>query len=70
MSLFYFVMKPIISREAREIFVTDTMLCAALAAGVLLFIFNIVDTFKLLRAADKKDKALKRKENDGNDHLQ
>lgn len=50
-----------------EIFVTDTMLYAALVAGVLLFIFNIVETLKLLRAADKKDKYLKKQEQAGKD---
>jgi hypothetical protein len=38
------------------------MLYAALAAAILLFIFNIFDTMKLLRVADKRDKAEKKKE--------
>ena len=50
-----------------EIFVSDTMLYAALAAGVLLFVFNIIDTLKLLRAADMKDKFLKKQEAGGKD---
>lgn len=50
-----------------EIFVSDTMLYAALAAGVLLFFFNIMDTIKLLRVADKKDKFLKKQEEAGKD---
>jgi len=50
-----------------EIFVSDTMLYAALAAGVLLFVFNIIDTLKLLQAADMKDKFLKKQEAGGKD---
>lgn len=57
----------IIAIMVTEIFVKDTMLYAALAAGVLLFFFNILDTLKLLRAADKKDKFLKKQEEAGKD---
>jgi hypothetical protein len=44
-----------------EIFVKDTMLYAALAAGILLLVFNILDTLKLLRLGSKRDKAEKAK---------
>jgi len=50
-----------------EIFITGAMLYAALAAAILLFIFNILDTIELLRIADKKDKSLKKQENAGKD---
>lgn len=53
-----------------EIYVKDTMLYAALATAVLSFFFNILDTIKLLRVADKKDKALKKEENAGKTQLQ
>ena len=38
------------------------MLYATLAAAILLFIFNTLETMKLLRIADKRAKAEKKKE--------
>jgi phosphatidylglycerophosphate synthase len=46
-----------------EIFVRGALLYAALAAGILLFIYNILDTFKLLRVANRKDRSEKSREN-------
>ena len=48
-----------------EIFINGAMLYVTLAAAILLFIFNILDTMKLLRVADKRDKAEKKKEATG-----
>jgi hypothetical protein len=44
-----------------EIFVNGALLYAAMAAAILLFIVNIFDTLKLLRVANKKDNAEKKK---------
>ncbi len=45
-----------------EIFINGAILFATLAATILLFIFNILDTMKLLSVADKRDKAEKKKD--------
>ena len=55
----------IIAIMIAEIFINGAMLYATLAAAALLFVFNILDTIKLLSVADKKDKALKNHEMTG-----
>ena len=55
----------IIAIMIAEIFINGAMLYATLAAAALLFVFNILDTIKLLSVADKKDKALKNQEMTG-----
>ena len=44
-----------------EVILPGSIIYSAMVIGVLLFLFNIVDTYKLLNVADNMDTELKRK---------